>query len=62
MMIEFEEGERQMLLLAIAELALSRPAWDWTLGELAEQLHGREAFNEFARLNAERAKAERAAV
>ena len=60
MNFEIEEEQRQMVLLAIAELALSRPGWDWTLGELAKLLHGEEMFAEFKRLNADRVKAERA--
>lgn len=42
-----DEGDRQMLLLAIAELALRRPGWDRTLGRLAERLSGREMFEGF---------------
>jgi hypothetical protein len=57
--IDLEEGNRQMILLAIAELALSRPGWDWTLGELAKQLGGEEMFADLKRLNADRVKAER---
>lgn len=45
-----DEGDRQMLLLAIAELALRRPGWNWTLGRLAERLHGRAEFEEFKRI------------
>ncbi len=59
MTIDLEEGNRQMILLAIAELALSRPGWDWTLGELAKQLDGEQMFTEFKRLNADRVKVER---
>lgn len=66
MKYEIEEGDRQMILLAIAELALSRPGWDWTLGRLAELLStsataadGRLMFEEFKRCNADRVKAER---
>ncbi len=59
MTIEIDEGDRQMMLLAIAELALSRPGWDWTLGRLAELLHGRSMFDEFKRLNADRVTAQR---
>lgn len=55
-----EEGYRQMILLAIAELALSRPGWDYALGEIAESFRGREMFEEFKRLNSDRVKAERA--
>jgi hypothetical protein len=57
--VTIEEGDRQMILLAIAELALSRPGWDWTLGRLAALLSGREMFEGFKRLNADRVKAER---
>jgi len=59
MKFEFDEGQRQMMLLAIAELALSRPGWDWTLGKLAQQLQGAEMFTEFKRVNADRVKSER---
>lgn len=55
----FEEGQRQMVLLAIAELALSRPGWDYALGEIAQQLGGVDMFAEFKRLNADRVKGER---
>jgi hypothetical protein len=59
-MASFEEGDRQMVLLAIAELALSRPGWDYALGEIAKQLQGEKMFAEFKRLNNDRVKAERA--
>jgi hypothetical protein len=52
--VTLDEGERQMLLLALAQLALDRPGWEWTLGELAEKYQGREMFNEFMRLNKDR--------
>jgi hypothetical protein len=52
----FEEGERQMILLALAELALSRPGWDYALGGIAEQFEGREMFEDFKRINADRVK------
>lgn len=54
-----EEGQRQMILLAIAELALSRPGWDWTLGELAKVFSGEAMFVEFKRVNADRVQLER---
>jgi hypothetical protein len=58
--VEFAEGDRQMVLLAIAELALSRPGFDYALAEIAMQLQGEEMFAEFKRLNADRVKTERA--
>jgi hypothetical protein len=58
-LMNFEEGDRQLVLLAIAELSLSRPGWDYALGLIADQLQGREMYDEFKRLNADRVKAER---
>lgn len=58
MIFEFEEGDRQMILLGIAELALSRPGWDDALGEIAKQLGGEKMFAEFKRLNADRVRIE----
>jgi hypothetical protein len=46
-----DEADRQMLLLAIAELALRRPGWDWTLRRLAGRLNGIDAFETFKRLH-----------
>jgi len=65
--VEFDAADRQMVLLALAELALSRPGWDYALGEIAERfsppspeaISGRELFDQFKRLNADRVKAER---
>jgi|ERR1039458_5651319 hypothetical protein len=57
--VEVEEGDRQMLLLALAELALSRPGFDCAIGQIADRFQGREMFAEFKRLNADRVKAER---
>jgi len=48
--VTIDEGQRQMILLAIGRLAVERPGWDWTLGELAELLHGREMFEGFKNL------------
>lgn len=53
------EEDRQMVLLALAELALSRPGWDDTLGRIADGMQGRPMFDEFKRLNADRVKESR---
>jgi len=45
-----EEGQRQMILLAIGRLAVERPGWDWALGEIAHTLQGREMFEQFKAL------------
>ncbi len=60
--IELTEEQRQVVLLALAELALSRPGWDSLLGEIAGELHGVDVFREFKRLNADRVSAERRSV
>lgn len=43
----FTEEQRQMMLLSIAKLALSRPGWDFALGELADLMAGREMYEAF---------------
>jgi hypothetical protein len=52
-----EESDRQLMLLALAELALSRPGFNATLVPIAELLAGQEMFEEFKRINADRVKA-----
>ena len=51
-----DEGQRQTVLLALAELALTRPGWNWMLGEIAEHFQGREMFDNFKAANADRIK------
>lgn len=49
------------MLLALAELALSRPGWEpGLLRPIAEKLNGAQMFDHFKRLSADRVKAERA--
>jgi hypothetical protein len=55
-----EEGERQAVLLALAELALSRPGWDDMLRRLAEKLNGLEMFDGLKLTSADRVASERA--
>jgi hypothetical protein len=57
--ITLYEEERQAMLLALAELALSRPGWDDMLRLITRKLRGEELFDEFKRVNADRVKAER---
>lgn len=40
-------ADRDMILLALAQLAILRPGWDWTLGRLAERFNGRATFDAF---------------
>ena len=42
--VDLEEGDRQLVLLALAELALRRPGWDDALGRVADRLGGRDLF------------------
>jgi len=57
--VTIDEGHRQMLLLALAELSIERPGWRWTLGELAAKYStaptledGRALFEQFRALHA----------
>lgn len=36
--ITLEEGERQLVLMALAHLAIERPGWDFALMEVAKKL------------------------
>ena len=51
------ETDRQLILLAIAELALSRPGFDDALVRISSLLLGQATFEEFKRLNSDRVKA-----
>lgn len=54
-----DEGQRQLLILGLAELALSRPGFNAALEEIADLFFGAELFAEFKRMNADRVKATR---
>lgn len=61
MFLEIEEGERQMILLALAELSLSRPGLDYALNNIAIQFdnveNGRaKTYDSFRELNKDRVK------
>lgn len=45
--VEIDEGQRQTILLALAELALRRPGWNETLTETASRFDGVEIFEKF---------------
>lgn len=47
MNVKVFEEDRQMILLALAELSLRRPGWLFTLGRVAGTFHGREMFDGF---------------
>lgn len=50
MTIDISEEDRQMILLAIAQLAVRRPGWREAIRELAVKLAGEEMYEEFRRL------------
>jgi len=63
--LQIDEGQRQMILLALAELSISRPGWDMALRNIARQIdnptpEGPQMFCEFKHLNADRVLSERA--
>ena len=37
---EIEEGERQIILLALFKLKRERPGWDYAIGEIEKKLGG----------------------
>ncbi len=62
MKVELSEEGRQLILLALAELALSRPGFDYALRQLALLFLGEEMFEHFKKLNADRVKESRSSV
>jgi len=47
MTVDLDEEQRQMILLALAELSLRRPGWHAALGDMASQFCGREMYDAF---------------
>jgi hypothetical protein len=47
--VTLSEEQRQMVLLALAKLALERPGWDYALGEVVDLLSGRDMYEQFKR-------------
>lgn len=56
MTVELEEAERQATVLALAELALTRPGWNQMLSEIADKFAGLDMFEELKVLNADRVR------
>ncbi len=56
--LAIDEGQRQMVLMALAHLAAERPGWDYPLGLIAEQIDERlpdgtlQLYTEFKKLHA----------
>lgn len=59
--LKIDEGERQMVLLALAELALSRPGFDDILSRIAQRIDnpGLQLYSDFKLIHADRVRAER---
>jgi hypothetical protein len=53
---KIEDSERQVILLGLAELALSRPGWTERLEDIAERFDGLELFDQFKRANSDRVR------
>jgi hypothetical protein len=51
-MEDFEEGDRQLVLLSLALCSVQRPGFYYALAKIADQFDGRHMFDEFRRLNA----------
>jgi len=51
MNFDIEESDRQMILLALAILALQRPGWLYATGLVAEKFSGKEMFDQFREFN-----------
>ena len=48
MVVEIDESQRQLIMLALARLSLDRPGWHFALGEVAKQFPGGpELYDEF---------------
>lgn len=59
MQIEIEEGERQLMLMALAYLSLIRPGFDFALNNLALKMDNNKAgrgvlYDAFRRIELER--------
>jgi hypothetical protein len=52
--IVVDEGQRQMIALALALTTLDRPGWAHALGEIADLLEAREMMTEFITYNQDR--------
>ncbi len=51
-----DESDRQAILLAIAELSLSRPGWKFMLKRIAQKLDGAQMFEGFRETSGDRIK------
>jgi hypothetical protein len=50
MTIEIDESQRQMILLALAHLAIERPGWKYACGETAKVMDDGTTFHQFYQL------------
>jgi hypothetical protein len=39
--VRYAEGQRQMVLLALAKLSIERPGWEWALEQIALKMDNR---------------------
>ena len=50
MTLQLAEEDRQVIVLALAHLAVDRPGWDDLLQRIASELGGLEMYKEFERM------------
>lgn len=48
---ELDEGERQMIILALAILSVMRPGYGFSIDEIAAKFHGEPMLREFQKFN-----------
>lgn len=53
--VTIDECERQLILLALAKVAVERPGWEYCCGLLADKLEGRFLFQKFHNLRTDAA-------
>ena len=56
MIVDLKNEDAQIVVLALAQLALDRPGWDHMIGLIAKEFHGEQTFQTFKWISADRFK------
>jgi hypothetical protein len=56
MLVSWDDEDAQVMILALAQLALDRPGWDRMIRLMVQQFKAEEMFERFKELNADRFK------
>ena len=51
--VTLEDGQRQMMVMALADLSLRNPGWVWAIRQIAEKLRANDMYNQFRELRAD---------